>query len=170
MQSLDKIIINTFIIFFIFAFTFDYINPVAPVNERITNEETSKWIWPPQFILKLYYWWCENVDPMLLTNDYLVKYLCFLSPFLFAPFYLIGIYAIYNKKQWIRIPIIIYSLIFFFDLNYFFYQALFGKEKTQNVLLFTLVYGYYQIFPIILIYRFLPKNVFENTSHRIKNN
>jgi hypothetical protein len=170
MRSIDKIIIGSFIAFFIFAISIDYINSVAPVNERITNENTSKWIWPPQFAFKLYYWWCENVDPILLHNDYLVKYLTILSPFIFAPFYLIGIYAIYNKKQWIRIPMIIFSLVLFFDINYFFYQALFGIEKTKNLLLFTLGYGYYQIFPLILIYRFWPKNVFENTFGRIKKN
>ncbi|CAF1126071.1 unnamed protein product [Adineta steineri] len=170
MQSLDKIIIGSFILFFVSAISLEYINAVTPVNERITNEKTSKWIWPPSFILKLYYSWCENVDPILLNNDYLMKYFCCFSLLILAPFYLIGIYAIYNKKQWIRVPMIICAFILFFGSNYVFYQGLFGVEKTRNILLFTLLYGYYQIFPIILIYRFLPKNVFKNTSDRIKNN
>jgi hypothetical protein len=170
MRSIDQLIIGTFIVFFIFAITIDYINSVAPVNEEIRHENTSKWLWPPQFVFKLFYWWSENVDPILLHNNYLVKYLTCLSPFLFAPFYLISIYAIYYKHQWIRIPIILFSLILFFDLNYFFYQASFGKEKTKNLFLFTLAYGYYQLFPLILIYRFWPKNVFKNTNDRIKNN
>ena len=161
MYSIDKIIITTFIIFFIFSISIDYINSVAPVNQRIINENTLKWIWPPQFVFKLFYWWCKHVDPILLNNDYFVKYLTMLSPFIFAPFYLISIYAIYNQKQWIRIPIIIFSFILFFDLNYFFYQALFGIEKTRNILLFTLAYGYYQIFPCILIYRFWSQPIFK---------
>ncbi|CAF1115921.1 unnamed protein product [Rotaria sordida] len=170
MRSIDKIIIGTFITFFIFAITIDYINSVAPVHEEIRDENTSKWLWPPQFVFKLFYWWCENVDTILLHNDFLVKYLTCLSPFLFAPFYLIAIYAIYHKRQWIRIPIILFSLILFFDLNYFFYQALFGKEKTKNLLLFTLGYGYYQLFPLILIYRFSSKKPFKDTFDRIKIN
>ncbi|CAF3001375.1 unnamed protein product [Rotaria socialis] len=170
MRSIDKLIIGSFTVFFIFAISIDYINSVATVNEEIINENTSKWIWPPQFVLKLFYWWCENVDPILLHNDYLVKYLTFLSPFMFAPFYLIATYAIYNEKQWIRMPMIIFSLILFFDLNYFFYQAVFGTEKAKNLLFFILGYGYYQIFPLILIYRFWPKNVFKNKSDRRKKN
>ena len=135
MRSIDKIIVGTFIVFFIFAISIDYINGVAPVNERIRNENTSKWLWPPQFIFKLFYWWGENVDPILLDNDYFVKYLTILSPFVFAPFYLIGIYAIYNKKQWIRIPMILFSIILFLDLNYFFYQAIFSIEKTKKFII-----------------------------------
>ncbi|CAF1488594.1 unnamed protein product [Adineta steineri] len=141
MQSLDKIIIGSFILFFVSAISLEYINAVAPGNERITNEKTSKWIWPPQFVLKSYYSWCENVDPILLNNDYLIKYFCCLSLLILAPFYLIGIYAIYNKKQWIRVPMIICALILFFGSNYFFYQALFGVEKTRNLLLYTSVYA-----------------------------
>ncbi|CAF1070875.1 unnamed protein product [Didymodactylos carnosus] len=154
MQSIDKIIIGTFLAFFIFAITIDYINSVAPVNEKIRNENTSKWLWPPQAFFKLFY---ENVDPVLFHNNSFVKYLTCLSSFLFAPFYVTAIYAIYHKHQWIRKPMILFSLILFFDLNYFFYQALFGREKMKNLFLFTLAYGYYQLFPLILIYRFWPK-------------
>ncbi|UJR17727.1 hypothetical protein I4U23_004625 [Adineta vaga] len=171
MRTIDKIIIVSFIFFFIFAIFIDYINAVSPENKRIRYEDTSKWIWPPQFVLKVFYWWCEHADPFLLENETVAKYLAVLSPFLFAPFYLIGIYAIYNKKQWIRFPMIIYSFVLFFDLNYFFYQAIYGIEKSNNLLLFTLGYGYYQIFPLILIYRFWSKNVFKTSiSTRIKNN
>ncbi|CAF5091054.1 unnamed protein product, partial [Rotaria sp. Silwood1] len=122
------------------------------------------------FVFKLFYWWCENVDPILLHNDAFVKYLTCLSPFLFAPFYLLAIYAMYHKHQWIHIPIILFSLILFFDLNYFFYQTIFGKEKTKNLFLFTVAYGYYQLFPLMLIYRFWRNEGLENTSERIKHN
>ncbi|CAF1132157.1 unnamed protein product [Adineta ricciae] len=161
MRSIDKLIVGTFLVFFLIALTIDYINAVAPMNKQIRDEDTSKWSWPPAFILKLFYWWGHNVDPLLLTNESITKVLAILSPFVFAPFYLIGIYAICYKKRWIRMPMLLYALVLFLDLGYFFYQAIFGLEKSKNLVLFTLGYGYYQVFPLILIYRFWSKDVFE---------
>ncbi|CAF4146153.1 unnamed protein product [Adineta steineri] len=157
MQSLDKIIIGSFILFFVSAISLEYINAVTPVNERITNEKTSKWIWPPSFILKLYYSWCENVDPILLNNDYLMKYFCCFSLLILAPFYLIGIYAIYNKKQWIRVPMIICAFILFFGSNYVFYQEgltinfehKLKQRKSDLVTIEISVYNYTKLIDIL---------------------
>jgi hypothetical protein len=88
------------------------------------------------------------------------QYLSLLSPVVFCPFYVIAIWAILTRREWIRIPIIIYSSILFIDLSAFFVEGIYGDLPSPNMLIFTAGYGYYQLFPIIAIARFWKDHPF----------
>ena len=70
-----------------------------------------------------------------------IKYLSVLSPFVFCPFYLVAICAIVTRREWIRIPIIIYASILFVDLSAFFVEAIWGELPSPNMWIFTAGYG-----------------------------
>jgi hypothetical protein len=119
----------------------DWINSVAPHNGGITEKNVHEFSWPPRPVFDVYWWWCRVADPVLLYNPLWIKYLSMLSPFVFAPFYLVAIYAIITRREWIRIPIIIYSSILFVDLSAFFVEAIWGDLPSPNMWIFTAGYG-----------------------------
>jgi hypothetical protein len=90
-----------------------------------------------------------------------------LSPFVFCPFYLVSIFAIVTRREWIRIPIIIYSSILFVDLSAFFVEGIWGEMPSPNMWIFTAGYGYYQIFPIIAIARMWNDHPFTTRSPKV---
>ena len=157
--TLDRIIIVSYIIFATIAIFVDYINAFAPVG-GVTTKTASEWQWPPQFIWPLYFWWCDNADPVLQLNPLWIKYLSLLSPVVFLPFYIASIYAISAKTDWIRIPSIIYASVLFVDLTTFLVEAIWGEIPSPNLFIFNAGYGYYQLFPLLLIYRFWADDPF----------
>jgi len=155
----DRLIIGSFGTFCVIGIFIDYINAVAPVG-GVSPEAAKTWSWPPQFMFPAYFWWCRAADPILHLNPMWIKYLSWLSPFVFCPFYIVAIYGVYNRKDWIRMPIVVYASILFVDLSAFFVEAIYGEIPSPSMALFTLGYGYYQIFPLILLKRFWKDNPF----------
>jgi len=153
MTGIDKLMVVSFAIFFVIGCVVDYINAISPADGGVTRETAKLWSWPPPPVFDAYFWWCDICDPILQINPLWIKYLSMLSPFVFCPFYLVAIYAIIKRREWIRIPIIIYSAILFIDLSAFFVEAIWGKLPSPNMWIFTAGYGYYQLFPVIAIAR-----------------
>ncbi len=77
-----------------------------------------------------------------------IKYLSLLSPLVFLPFYLLSIWAILTRREWIRLPIIIHSSILFVDLSAFFVEGIWGDLPSPNMWIFTAGYGYYQLLSV----------------------
>jgi len=60
------------------------------------------------------------------------KFLAWLSPFVFSPFYLVAIYAIIKGREWIRTPIIIYSSALTLDLLVIMAEEGWGEYASPN--------------------------------------
>jgi hypothetical protein len=61
-------------------------------------------MWPPEWIIKIFLKWCEEVDPLLRANPLWYRTLAHISPVVYAPFYVLAIYAFINEREWIKIP------------------------------------------------------------------
>ena len=48
-----------------------------------------------------------------------------------------------------------YASVLFVDLSAFFVEAVWGELPSPNVAMFAAGYGYYQLFPLLLVHRFL---------------
>lgn len=68
--------------------------------------------------------------------------------------------SLLSGREWIRLPIVIYSSILFVDLSAFFVEAIWGEVPSPNIWAFTAGYIYYQVFPIIAIARFWKDHPF----------
>src|SRR4051794_34829258 len=51
--------------------------------------------------------YAKDADLLLIANPWLVQIECFISVFLFAPFYLVAIYALWKQRAWIHLPAIV---------------------------------------------------------------
>src|SRR5689334_19711102 len=51
-----------------------------------------------------YLYYAKDTDLLLIANPWLVQLMCWISAFVFAPFYLMAIYALIKGKNWIHLP------------------------------------------------------------------
>jgi hypothetical protein len=163
----DKVIVTFFAVALFIAMFVDYINAFAPVG-GVTVKQSLTWSWPPTFVWPWYFWWCEKADPVLCANPLWIKWLSVLSPVFFTPFYSIAIPAILAKKDWIRIPCVIYASILFVDLTAFFAEGLYGEAPSPNMWLFTAGYGPYLVMPLFILARFWHDDPFGNQANKVK--
>ena len=57
------------------------------------------------------------------------------SPFLYTPFYLAGMYAIWKGKDWIRVPVLMYSAMLLYSLMAIIGENVYGEahHRTPNL-------------------------------------
>ena len=63
--------------------------------------------WPPETFVRTAHWWGRSYDPALIERAHYYKFLVWIDLFYYIPFYLIGVWAILKKKEWIKTQIII---------------------------------------------------------------
>lgn len=91
---------------------------------------------------------------MLCVNPLWVRVMCFVSPFIYAPFYLVAVYAIVKGKEWIRVPIIAVATALFYSLTVILIDQIWGPHPATNVPLICIAYSTYWLLPIVLVVRF----------------
>ncbi|KAJ4460723.1 hypothetical protein PAPYR_2956 [Paratrimastix pyriformis] len=91
----------------------------------------EKWpIWPPRPLLKALYAYADMTDPLLLARPAWYKSFMCLEVGFFGPFYALATYAILKKKDWIRIPCIVYSCVMLTKMWALLAEELFGVTKS----------------------------------------
>ena len=99
-------------------------------------------------------WWCELADPLLCANPLWFRVMCFVSPFIYAPFYLVAVYAIVKGLEWIRVPLLAISSGLLYSLTVILIEQVWGRYASHNVPLVLAAYATYWLLPIVLIVRF----------------
>ena len=81
----------------------------------------------------------------------------------FGPFYLFGIYAFLKKRNWIKIPSIIYSSVMLTNVVIILGEEIYGPYASPQLPVVLLVNLPWLIIPIIIIYRISRgERTFEN--------
>lgn len=93
-----------------------------------------------------------------------------LSPFLYVPFYLVGIYAFIQEKEWIRIPALMWSYGLLLTMGVIVKEQLYGPLPTKDVMMFLAGYGGYVVMPVIVMARVARPPVFGSKKSKIKKN
>eukprot|EP01100_Stratorugosa_tubuloviscum_P006987 TRINITY_DN2951_c0_g1_i1.p1 TRINITY_DN2951_c0_g1~~TRINITY_DN2951_c0_g1_i1.p1 ORF type:complete len:201 (-),score=59.16 TRINITY_DN2951_c0_g1_i1:110-673(-) len=160
-RPFDLLIIFIFFIFALIAFTVDFAQAIGSAG-GIKRSDFDKFFWPPNFVLDAFEWWCDYADPLLRNNPWWFKAMAGMSPFIYFPFYVVAIYAIINKCNWIRIPSIMWGSCMFYSLYVIVIEEFYGQFKTPEPLIISLAYGPYVIAPLVVLFRFLPAKPFSN--------
>ena len=92
-------------------------------------------------------------DPIFLDTPLWLRVMCGIDGFVFGPFYLVLIYAFVRRRDWIRIPAIVFvSAIVYSTLVYFGVELL-GEGARANLPMVVLVNVPYTIVPLLLAWR-----------------
>jgi hypothetical protein len=98
---------------------------------------------------------------VLLHNPLHIKYLSMITPCLLSPFYLVSCIAIHYQLAWIRIPSVIAATLLLVVLSTFLVEAVWGEHASPNLLLYEAGFSYFQLFPLLLLWRFWSDRPFE---------
>jgi steroid 5-alpha reductase family enzyme len=109
--------------------------------------------WPPRIFVDLVHWWEGNFDPLLLARPVWYKATIWIDVLLFGPFSFIAAYAFIRRRNWIRLPAIIYAAIMFTNVTIILSEEIWGPHAAANPLLPVLANASWFIFPFIIIAR-----------------
>jgi steroid 5-alpha reductase family enzyme len=114
--------------------------------------------WPPRILVDVIHWWEGNFDPLLLARPVWYKATIWIDVLLFGPFYAAAVYAFIRRRNWIRLPAIIYSAVMFTNVTIILSEELWGPYAAVNPLIPVLANASWLIFPIIIIARMWKNN------------
>ena len=98
-RKLDWFLIIAFSIFTFTSFAADAVNGVSRPSPD------SSYFWARA----VYDMYALGNDPLLIANPIYLRVMCFLSAFVFGPFYMVLVYAFVKGKNWIRPFALVYA-------------------------------------------------------------
>ncbi|MGD8317250.1 MAG: hypothetical protein PVH76_05855 [Myxococcales bacterium] len=99
-------------------------------------------------------WYAESLDPLLLDRLLSIRVMFGIDAFVFGPFYLVLFYAILRRRNWIRIPALLFSSAMFYSVVVYILMEAFSEHAADTDFVMVLLIGApYTIAPILLAYR-----------------
>jgi hypothetical protein len=154
-RPFDLVLTLTFSFFTISSLFFDILNGL---NLPLSADSPA---WLCRITYELY---AKDTDPLLIANPSFVQYATFISALVFGPFYVLFVYGFIYRKNWIRLPGLLYASALTYSMIYYFYLQFFNPENpeliVQNPLKFILWNGPYLLVPILMGIRMRKPNPF----------
>lgn len=99
-------------------------------------------------------WYAETFDPLLLDRLLSIRVMFGIDAFVFGTFYLVLVYAFVRRRNWIRLPALLYgSAMVYSVLVYNLMEAFSERAPETNLPMVLLIGAPYTIIPLLLIYR-----------------
>lgn len=99
-------------------------------------------------------WYAQTLDPMLLDRLLSIRVMFGIDAFVFGPFYVVLFYAFLRRRNWIRMPALLFSAAMFYSVVVYNLMEVFSEHAAQTNLAMVLLIGApYTIAPILLAYR-----------------
>jgi hypothetical protein len=102
------------------------------------------------------YWWATTYDPLIAANPLWLQIASGVSAFVFGPFYVWLALALLRGRC-ARGPAIVYAFVMLYSMVIFLGVHAFGELRPPNPQLVAALYAPYVLFPLILLWRFLPR-------------
>jgi len=98
------------------------------------------------------YFYAELADPLLLVNPPALQIMCGISAFVFGPFTIWLVRALWIGDRRIRIPAIIYASAITYSMPVYFFIEFMSATPPANLPIFFAATLPYMVFPIILLW------------------
>ena len=148
-RVLDIIILAYFIFNLLFiSWLFDL--------EQIVIPDTSHWtypVWPPRAIVDLSHWWGKTFDPLLYARPVWWRATIWIDVVLFGPYYVFAVYAFIKKRNWIRVPSIIYASVMLTNVTIILSEEIWGPHATPHLPAVLGANASWVIVPLLIIWR-----------------
>lgn len=99
-------------------------------------------------------WYAETFDPLLLDRLLSIRVTFGIDAFVFGTFYLVLVYAFVRRRNWIRLPALLYGSAMLYSIAVYVLMEVFSEHAAQTNLPMVLLIGApYTIIPLLLVYR-----------------
>jgi hypothetical protein len=110
-------------------------------------------LWPPAKLVDLVHWWGRTYDPALLARPPWWKATIWIDALFFGPYYALAIYAFIKKKNWIRIPSVIWASVMLTNVTVILSEEIWGQFATPRLPMVLFANAAWLIFPILMLIR-----------------
>ncbi|MBF6595481.1 MAG: DUF2781 domain-containing protein [Thermaceae bacterium] len=110
-------------------------------------------LWPPSALIDLVHWYGSSFDPVLMARPMWWKMTIWIDVLFFGPFYVVAIYAFLSRKNWIRIPAIIYSSVMMTNVTIILGEEVAGAHATPHLPLVLALNAPWLLFPLYILLR-----------------
>ena len=149
----NRLLDIAFVLFFIINILFiTYIVDLEQLVIANPNNFTYP-IWPPPFMVDMIHSYGRIYDPLLMARPVWWKVTVLIDAVFFGPFYLFGIFAFLKKRNWIKIPSIIYSSVMLTNVVIILGEEIYGPYASPQLLVVLLVNLPWLLIPLLIIYR-----------------
>ena len=139
-----------FIVFFTWAFISCMISDAIPTLGIVQSPDS------PNILAQINYAYSSVNDPLFMNPPVWMRFVTGLSAFVYAPFYIVLVYALIRGRNWIQLPSVIYAtMIVTLTGVVVFGVEFFGEPqyRTPNPLGFLAYNSLYVLIPLILLIR-----------------
>lgn len=141
------------LLFFILNITF--ITYVFDI-EQLVIQDTSDFEyppWPPKLVVDLAHWYGATYDPLLMERPMWWQMTIWIDQLFFGPFYIVAIYAFIRRRDWIRIPAIIWASVMLTNVTIILGEEFFGEHAATNLPMVVGANALWFLMPIYVIFR-----------------
>ena len=110
-------------------------------------------IWPPRFAVDAVHSWGSNYDPVLMARPAWWKVTIWIDALFFGPFYAAAIYAFIRRRDWIRVPALLWAATMLTNVSLILGEEAFGEHRTPHLAIVLLANVGWVVFPLLVLYR-----------------
>lgn len=115
-------------------------------------------IWPPPFFVDLIHHYGYSFDPLLIARPVWWKMTIWIDAIFFGPFYVAAIYAFTKRKEWIKVPSLVWAGSMLSNVIIILGEEILGPNATPHPLIVILLNLPWLIMPFVVIFRIWSKS------------
>lgn len=110
-------------------------------------------VWPPAPFIDLIHWYGNNYDPLLMARPPFWRMTIWIDVILFGPFYFAALYAFIKRRNWIRVPALVWSGMMLSNVLILMFEEAFGAFPPPSLAMVLLANLSWFVFPLLMIWR-----------------
>lgn len=142
MAPLDRLLVGCFAVF---AFTSICMEPYITFGVDLAHATGP--------LGRAWYFYAHNWDPLFLDQPAYMRVMTGIDEWIYGPMYLVLIYAFVRRRDWIRLPGLLYCGAIIYSTLVYFLTEFLTEGHRANLAMVTLVNIPYTIIPCLLIWR-----------------
>lgn len=117
-------------------------------------------LWPPAPVVDLVHWWGETYDPLLLARPPFWRMTIWIDVLYFGPFYFVALYAFLRRRDWIRVPALVWSGMMLANVLIILMEEAYGQHATDHLGMVLAANASWLLVPLLVIWRMRRGPVF----------
>lgn len=117
-------------------------------------------VWPPAPVVDLVHWWGETYDPLLLARPPFWQMTIWIDVLFFGPFYFAALYAFIRRREWIRVPALVWSGTMLANVLIILMEEARGEHATDHFGMVLAANASWLLVPLLVIWRMRREPVF----------
>jgi hypothetical protein len=155
MPALDRLFVACFAVF---AFTSICMEPYITFGVNLARATSP--------LGRAWYFYARNWDPLFLDQPAYMRVMTGIDEWVYGPMYLVLIYAFVRRRDWIRLPGLLYCGAIIYSTLVYFLTEFLTEGHRANLTMVTLVNIPYTIVPCLLVWRLWRPSPFAARNRR----